>query len=202
MHIDIDMFDTISHAFQDYIDTAERSINALTPMLAEASQMLVNTLLNDNRIFCIGSGTSMLAAQLIVTNLVNRYDIERTSLPAIFIGHDIVTSSAIGADSGMREIYAKPLRTLGAQDDVLIVFSSSGSDASLVQAVRAAKEREMGVIAACGANGGDISALLAAEDIELRVPAIYPPRVTEMHMFIANCLCELIDFTLFSSADD
>lgn len=192
------MFDTISQAFQDHIETAERSIEALTPMLAEASQMLVNTLLNDNRIFAVGSGTSMIAAQLMVTNLIHRYDLERTALPAVFVGQDIMTASCIGLDGSLYEIYSKPLRALGNRDDVLMVFSCSGSDAALIQAIRAAKEKQMGVIALCGANGGDISALMAPEDIELRVPAIHAPRITEMHVFLANCLCELIDFNLFS----
>jgi D-sedoheptulose 7-phosphate isomerase len=196
------MFDTISNAFQDHLDTAARSVEALTPMIAEASQMLVNSLLNDHRIFCVGTGISMLPAQLIVTSLVHRYDIERTSLPAILIGADAITNSAITADNSLQEIYSKPLRTLGNPDDVLIVCSISGSDGSLVQAVRAAKERQMGVIALCGANGGDISALLAAEDIELRVPAIHAPRINEMHIFVANCLCELIDFNLFNNDDE
>jgi len=195
------MFDTISNAFQDHLDTAERSIEALTPMIAEASQMLVSTLLNEHRIFCVGTGISMLPAQLIVTGLVHRYDIERTSLPAILIGNDVITSSAIISDNSLQEIYSKPLRTLGTAGDVLVVCSISGSDGSLVQAVRAAKERQMGVIALCGANGGDISALLAAEDIELRVPAIHAPRINEMHVFVAHCLCELIDFLLFNTED-
>jgi D-sedoheptulose 7-phosphate isomerase len=195
------MFDTISNAFQDHLDTAARSVEALTPMIAEASQMLGNTLLSDRRIFCAGTGISMLPAQLIVTNLVHRYDIERTSLPAILIGNDAVTASAIIADNSLQEIYSKPLRTLGQADDVLIVCSVTGSDGSLVQAVRAAKERGMGVIALCGANGGDISALLSPEDIELRVPAIHAPRINEMHVFVANCLCELIDLILFGAEE-
>lgn len=196
------MFDTISNAFQDHLDTAARSVEALTPMIAEASQMLVNALLNDNRIFCVGTGISMLPAQLIVTCLMHRYDIERTSLPAILVGSDTITSSAIITDNNLQEIYSKPLRTLGAANDVLVVCSTSGNDSSLVQAVRAAKERQMSVIAMSGANGGDISALLAPEDIELRVPAIHAPRINEMHIFVANCLCELIDFNLFNATDD
>ena len=70
----------------------------------------------------------------------------------------------------------------------------------MVQAVRAAQQLNMPVIALTGHNGGEIANTLLAQDLEIRVPAQRTARIQEMHLLIIHTLCDLIDEQLFGGA--
>ena len=40
------------------------------------------------------------------------------------------------------------------------------------------------------------------QDVEIRIPSHRSARIQEMHMLTVNCLCDLIDNTLFPHQDD
>ena len=40
------------------------------------------------------------------------------------------------------------------------------------------------------------------QDVEIRIPSHHSARIQEMHMLTVNCLCDLIDNTLFPHQDD
>ena len=66
-----------------------------------------------------------------------------------------------------------------------------------MQAVSAAHELDLLVIALTGSGGGEISALLNFGDIEIRVESDYSPTVRENHLMLIHCLSELIDLQIF-----
>ncbi len=56
--------------------------------------------------------------------------------------------------------------------------------------------RDMTIVALTGYDGGELAGLLGQQDVEIRIPPI-AARIREMHMLTVNCLCDLIDNTLF-----
>jgi D-sedoheptulose 7-phosphate isomerase len=73
----------------------------------------------------------------------------------------------------------------------------------VIEAIHAAHDRGMHIIALSGREGGEISALLKAEmDIEICVSAQVTARIQETHSLIIHCLCDLIDYQLFPHAED
>ena len=72
-----------------------------------------------------------------------------------------------------------------------------GNSTNIVQAIGAAHEREMSVIALTGNDGGKIASELRKNDIEIRVPSDRTARIQEVHLVIIHCLCDLIDNKLF-----
>ncbi len=193
------MFQQIVNIFNEHIETTSRCIKPLTPLISDASEMMVQTLLNDNKILCCANGNAISAVQQFTTHLLNQFEQERPSLPAICLAHDSATLTAIASDSAFTEIYAKQIRALGQPGDLLLAVSTTGDESNLIQAIRAARDRDMSLIVISGTDGGDMASLVAPEDVELRVPGINPPRVLEMHLLIVHCLCELIDFQLFGN---
>jgi D-sedoheptulose 7-phosphate isomerase len=159
--------------------------------------MIVHALLGENKILTCGNGTSAAQAQIFTSSLVNRFEQERPSLPAITIGTDLTTQTAAAIEQSFNEAYAKQIRALGHSGDILLIVSISGNPSNLLQAIRAAHDRDMGIIALTGNHGGDIAALLDANDIELRVPAESKARIHEVHMLTLFCLCDLIEAHLF-----
>lgn len=191
------MLDRIVDIFNEHIEVTSKCVQPLTPLILETSEMLVQALLSDNKILCCGNGGSASIAQHFTANLLNRFEQERPSLPAVCLSNDTATITAIATDTNFNEIYSKQIRALGLEGDVLVTLSPRGNANNLVQSISAARERNMVIIVLSGSNGGDVASLLTPEDIELRVPAINDARIHESHLLITNILCELIDQQLF-----
>lgn len=192
-----EMHERIYSLFQKSVEAKMTVGEDITPHIADAAQVLVNTLLDENKIFVCGNGTSAALAQIFTASMIDRYEKERPSLPAIWLGSNVSTYTAIVSDHSLSDVYAKPLRALGQPGDALIVISSSGNSANLIQAISAAHEREMRVIALTGRDGGDISSLLDVNDVEICIGVHSRGRVHEVHLLSIFCLCDLIDFNLF-----
>lgn len=193
------MHELIIRHFSDSIDAKIRAADALPPLIADAAEVMVQSLLNEGKILACGNGGSAGDAQHFVSELLNRFERERPSLPAVSLCADSQTISSIANDSSFNEIYSKQVRALGQQGDVLLAFSTTGMCPNLVQAIQAAHDRDLCIIALTGKDGGDMSRLLHPEDIEIRVPSNEAPRIQEVHTLVIHCLCDLIDQHLFAT---
>jgi D-sedoheptulose 7-phosphate isomerase len=187
--------------FQSSVDAKIQCSEQLLPHIVEASTILVERLLNGNKLLICGNGPSAALAQLFTNNLINRFERERPSLPAITLGCDLTNVTSIAYESSFNEIFAKEIRALGNEGDVLVILSSSGNPSNLLQAIQAAHERGMRVVTLSGRNGGNLSSLLDTNDKELLVPIDSRSRIHEIHLLILFCLCDLIDEQLFGSAE-
>ena len=89
------------------------------------------------------------------------------------------------------------MSALGRNGDILLAISTSGNSANVNRAIEAAHERQMQVVALSGKDGGAMTSLLGAGDIEILVPAERTARIQEVHLVAIHCLCDLIDEYLF-----
>ena len=192
------MHERITRHFSDSIDAKIRAADTLPPLIAQASEIIVQSLLNEGKVLTCGNGGSAGDAQHFASELLNRYDRERPSLPAMAMSADSLTLSAIANDSSYNEVFSKQIRALGRQGDILLAISISGNCPNVVQAIQAAHDRDIQIIALTGKNGGDMARLLHPEDVEIRVPDNIAPRIQEVHTLVIHCLCDLIDEYLFS----
>jgi phosphoheptose isomerase len=193
----MDLLQRIHDHFTEHMQVHIASADVLPSSILEASTKLVAALLNGHKILCCGNGGSAGDAQHFASEMLNRFERERPGLPAIALNSDINTLTAIANDYNFTEVFAKQVRALGQEGDILLAISTSGNSANVVQAVRAAQQLNMPVIALTGRNGGEIANTLLAQDIEIRVPAVRTARVQEMHLVIIHTLCDLIDEQLF-----
>jgi D-sedoheptulose 7-phosphate isomerase len=194
----MDLQQRIYQHFQDSIQTKLSALEALQPSIADASQMLIECLLANGKILTCGNGGSAGDAQHFAAELINRFERERPALPALALTTDSSTLTAIANDYHYNEVFAKQIRGLGQPGDILLAISTSGNSANILTAITAAHERQMTVLALSGRDGGKLTELLQANDIELRVPAMVTARIQETHLLIIHCLCDLIDEQLFS----
>ncbi len=183
--------------FHESIEAKMNAGEQLAPLIADASHLIVNALLNEKKVLTCGNGISGAQAQIFTAALVNRFEQERPSLPALSLGADYTTQTAIASDYSYNDIFAKQIRTLGQPGDVLLLITSSGSASNLLQAISAAHDKEMAVVALTGRDGGDVAALLDQQDLELRAPLTVKARIHEVHMLSLFCICDLIDEQLF-----
>lgn len=195
----MDLTEQVIDGFHHHIDSTMQAIENLAPAIADASEVLVQTLLSDGKILCCGEGASGLLSQYFASALLNRYQRERPSLPAIALNSDPAVLTAIAADTSFNEIFAKQIRALAQPQDVLLLISHSTGSGTALQTIQSAHDRDMRVIVLCTEQNGDIQALLSADDLELRIPSEQRARFLETALLTLNSLCELIELQLFGS---
>jgi|TARA_R110002020_G_scaffold250029_3_gene464147 D-sedoheptulose 7-phosphate isomerase len=197
----MDMQHRIRQLFTDSIETKTRAMDVLGPSIEQASQLMVNCLLNEGKILACGNGGSAGDAQHFSSELLNRFERERPSLPALALTTDSSTITSIANDYSYDEIFSKQIRALGQPGDVLLAISTSGNSGNVLQAIQAAHDRDMLVVCLSGRDGGAMASLLLPEDAEIRVPARSTARIQEVHLLAIHCLCDLIDRQLFGSEE-
>ena len=182
--------------FDDSVQTKLQARDALAQPIADAAQALVTCLMNDGKVLACGNGGSAADAQHFAAELINRFEIERPALAAIALTTDSSVLTSIANDYDFSQIFSRQVRGLGMADDVLIAISTSGNSINVVEAIHAAHERNMRVIALTGREGGTIGELLEENDFHLCVHAESTARIQEVHLLILHCLCDLIDHLL------
>lgn len=183
--------------FQASIEAKMSVGETLIPRIEQAAETLVQTLLHEGKVLVCGNGPSSALAQMFSAALIDRYEKERPSLPAVWLGSNMASYTAMVTPTHYNEVYAKPIRALGQEGDTLVVITSSGNASNLIQAVTTAHERGLNVIALTGRDGGDVASLLDNHDIELRADVDSRGRIHEIHLLSIYCLCDLIDHNLF-----
>ena len=182
--------------FHESIEAKMQAGETLAPLIANASHCIVEALLNEKKVLTCGNGISAAHAHIFTASLMNSFEQERPSLPALSLGTDIISNSD-NANASTNDNYAKQIRTLGQAGDILLLVTTTGIASNLLQAISAAHDKQIQVIALTGRDGGDVAALLDAQDIELRVPVTAKHRIHEVHLLTLFCLCDLIDQQLF-----
>lgn len=193
--------DRIRLNFTESIQTKINAADSIINIIAEASEEMVQALLEGHKILTCGNGGSSCDALHFSSEMLNRFKQERPGLPAIALTADMATITAIGNDYHFSDIFAKQIRALGSPGDILLVFTTSGNSTNIINAVKAAHDKNMVVIAMTGYDGGKIPDHLQERDIEVRVPAYETARIQETHLLITHCICDIIDFRLFGNGD-
>ncbi len=183
--------------FKASIETKENSAERLTAPIAIAAERIVSSLLNGGKVLSCGNGGSAGDAQHFSSELLNRFERERPSLPAIALTTDSSTLTSIANDYSYNEVFSKQVLALGQAGDILLAISTSGNSANVIEAIHAAHDREMFVVSLTGRDGGDMASIRHDKDVEIRVPSEVTARIQEVHLLIIHCLCDLIDHQLF-----
>lgn len=187
--------------FTDSIQTKINAADAIINIIAEASEEIVQTLLEGHKILVCGNGGSACDALHFSEQMLNRFKQERPGLPVIALNADIATLTAIADDYHFSDVFAKQVRAIGQTGDILLVINIQGNSANIVNAIKAAHDKGMSVIALTGFDGGKIVEHLFEKDIEIRVPAHDAARVQETHLLIIHCLCDIVDYRLFGHGE-
>lgn len=191
------MTDRIRSFFQASIAVKLTAQENLPALIAKAGDLMVTALRQGNKIMGCGNGGSAGDAAHFASEMINRFERERAALPALALGCDMNTMTAIANDYSYHRVYSRQVEALGKAGDVLLAISTSGNSQNVVDAMVTAQHQEIGVVALTGCTGGKIAATLAPQNIELRVPSDSTARIQECHLLIIHSLCDYIDEAMF-----
>ena len=190
----------IQSHFEESLETKRAAMASNIADIAEAGELMVETLRNGGKILSCGNGGSAGDAQHFSAELLNRFEMERPGMPAIALTTDSSTITAIANDYAYQDIFAKQVLALGSAADLLLAISTSGNSPNVVRAVDSAHELHMKVVALTGCGGGEMQSALEATDVEICVPAERTARIQEVHILVIHALCEFIESTLFGNS--
>lgn len=186
----------IAEHFAESIQAKQQAAQVLAQPTAQAAELLFNALANDGKFLICGNGGSAADAQHFAAEMTGRFEKERMELAAIALTTDTSALTAIGNDYGFDHIFSKQVRALGRTGDVLVGISTSGNSGNVIEAIKAAHENGMKVIALTGRDGGKIAHLLKEGDVLLNVPYPRTARIQEVHILLIHAMCDCIDTML------
>jgi D-sedoheptulose 7-phosphate isomerase len=169
----------------------------LSEPIVRAGVLLADVLRAGGKVLACGNGGSAADAQHFAAELINRFEIERPPLAAIALTTDTSNLTSIANDYAYVQVFSKQLRALGRPGDALLALSTSGNSANVIEAMQAARELGVRVIALTGNGGGNMAGLMGADDVHICVPHKNTARIQEVHLLVLHCLCDAIDQQLF-----
>ncbi len=193
----MDLIARVNNHFAESAQLKLQAVRTLAEPIAQAAERMVQCLMNDGKIMSCGNGGSAADAQHFAAELLNRFETERPGLAAIALTTDSSTLTSIANDYDYDQVFSKQVRALGLANDLLLAISTSGNSRNVVEAIEAAHERGLGVIALTGRSGGLMAGMLTEGDVHICVPATNTARIQEVHLLILHCLCDAIDCLLF-----
>lgn len=190
------MINRITGHFSESAHLKLQAMDQLAPSIAAAAERMVRCLMSEGKILSCGNGGSAADCQHFSAELLNRFEMERPGLAAVALTTDSSTLTSIANDYDYSQVFSKQVRALGQQNDLLLAISTSGNSKNVIEAMHAAHERQMGVIALTGRSGGKMAEILTTNDVHICVPAANTARIQEVHLLTLHCLCDAIDCLL------
>ena len=166
-------------------------------LIQDAALLISNSFKQGGKVLSCGNGGSHCDAMHFAEELTGRYRENRPGYPAIAIS-DVSHLSCVSNDFGYEYVFSRYIEAVGQKVDVLFGLSTSGNSKNVLNAIKAAKEKGMKVIAMTGKDGGQMAGLA---DVEIRVPHFrYADRTQEIHIKVIHILMMLIEFEIAKEA--
>ena len=163
--------------------------HSLHQSIEQIAKACIAALKNDCKIILCGNGGSFADAQHITAEFVGRFMKERKSLPAVTLGCNASSITAIGNDYSFDEIFSRELSSIGNAGDVLIGITTSGNSSNVIRAIEVAQKKNITSFGFTSSKKGQITELCPC----IEIPSTHTPRVQECHILIGHIICEIVD---------
>jgi D-sedoheptulose 7-phosphate isomerase len=141
------------------------------------------------RVLLAGNGGSFADAQHIAAEFISKLMSDRIPLPAIALGTNSSSTSAIGNDYGYEFIFTREIQAIARTSDLFIPISTSGNSANIIRAIEAASLQGVSVFGLTGTTGGKMSELCRC----VKVPSANTALVQECHIMIGHIICAIAE---------
>lgn len=190
------MKEKILKAFEESVSVKQDFIKENIERVIEVSKLLSDAFNNGNKLITFGNGGSAADASHIAGEFVNRFKKERPGLPAIALNTDTAVLTSIANDYDFSEVFARQIKAIAQEGDVVIAISTSGNSPNILKAVDAAKKKKLKIIAFTGTKGDKLA---AKADYAFTIPSSNTPRIQETYITLGHVLCQMVEEILFEA---
>lgn len=167
-----------------------QSLEQIRTEIDRASDLILTTLRNGNKLLICGNGGSAAEAGHFSTELVGRFAKNRRSLAAVNLSADGSLLTCIGNDYGYDEVFARQISGLAHPGDLVVCITSSGNSPNILAALREANRLGLRSISFLGRGGGAAKSLAS---VDLIMPGDSGRAAQEAHLFLIHYFCVKID---------
>ncbi len=190
------MKDKILKAFEESISVKEKFVKEHVDVIVEASKLIAEAFNDGKKLLLFGNGGSATDASHIAAEFVNRFKRERPGLPAIALNTDMAVITSIANDYDFSEVFARQLKSLSEEGDVVLAISTSGNSGNVLKAMDVAKKRKLRTIVFTGSKGEKFA---SKAEYAFVVPSENTPRIQETHITLGHVLCQMVEEILFET---
>jgi D-sedoheptulose 7-phosphate isomerase len=192
-----DMKDKILKAFEESINVKEKFAEEKNlDKIIEVAKAIANAFNDGKKLILFGNGGSSTDASHIAAEFTNRFKKDRPGLPAIALNTDMAVITSIANDYDFSEVFAKQLKALANEGDVVIAISTSGNSPNILKAMDVAKKKKLTTIAFTGLKGEKLASKVTYTFI---VPSDNTPRIQETHITLGHIICQMVEEILFEA---
>lgn len=166
----------------------------LINQISDVALTVAKILDHGGRIFFAGNGGSFADSQHLAAEFISKFLYDRNPLPAIALGTNNSSISAIGNDYKFQDIFSRELNALGSFKDIFIPISTSGESKNLIEAINVANAKGMKVVSFTGSSGGAFNDLCEC----IKIPSNNVPRIQECHIFVGHLICQITEELIFN----
>ena len=163
----------------------------------KASELIIDTYSKKGKVMLAGNGGSAADSQHVCAEFVGRFNFDRPSLPAIALTANSSNLTCISNDYGYNQVFSRQLKAHASINDTLIVYTTSGKSANILELVNEARLRVKNVIAMTG-NYTDL--LKDNCDVIISVDSEDTPKIQEVHAIAGHLICESVEHVLFKNS--
>ena len=183
----------ISSQLKDHAELIANNKDLIISAAKSISKLAADSLKRGGTIFWCGNGGSAADSQHLAADLVCRFVYDRVPLKSVALTTDSSILTAISNDYSFDNIFARQLKALGKDGDLLIAISTSGNSRNIKEAVLTAKNIGVKTIGLLGRDGGSSVDLFSQK---LIIPSNSTARIQEVHILIGHLIIDLIEKNL------
>lgn len=192
----MDKLTVIENNFKESIELKQSLFEdkEMMVLLYKLSDLIIERYRNNKKVLFCGNGGSAADAQHLAAEFSGRYYYDRPPLYSEALHVNTSYMTAVANDYSYNEVYARLIKAMGTEGDILIGLSTSGNSQNVVNALVQAKEQGMTTISFTGIGGGKMKEV---SDYTIEIPSKNTPRIQECHMIMGHSICELVEQGLF-----
>lgn len=156
----------------------------------DAAALILRAFKKGHKLLICGNGGSAADALHIAAEFTGRFYDERAPLPAIVLGTNMSSITAISNDYNYAVSFSRELEALGTPEDILLCISTSGNSENILAVAKQANIQNVKVIALTGNSGGKLAEYA---DLLIRIPSTDVPRIQECHILLGHIICEWVE---------
>lgn len=166
----------------------------LLDTITNLADQIVASYQQKGKVLFAGNGGSAADAQHLAAELSGRYYYDRPPLSSEALHVNTSYLTAVANDYSYEEVYARLIKAVGNEGDILIGLSTSGNSKNVVNALIQAKKQGVITVGFTGLGGGKMKEHC---DVLIEIPSKDTPRIQECHMLIGHAVCEIVEQKLF-----
>ena len=163
-------------------------------LIEQIANTIIDAYNNDCKLLLCGNGGSASDAQHIAAELSGRFEMDRDPLNAEALHVNTSYLTAVANDYGYEEVYARMVKAVGKNGDVLLALSTSGNSSNVLKAIEQANHIGMTTIGFSGNDGGKMNEICK---YNLIIPSSNTARIQEAHILVGHIICKLIEQKIF-----